>query len=222
MAEFKYEMHCHTSEVSPCARVCAREVVEAYIGAGYDGIVITDHFSPHTFMKQRSLRVSEMIDYYLRGYNEARRAAGGKISVFLGMELTFYETANDYLVYGLTEDFLRRYPNIMDMGFERFSKLAHENGLIIFQAHPFRNDMTIINPNLLDGIEVYNGNGRHDSRNDIALMWARKFGLKMISGSDYHQKEDVALGGIITKSKIKDEKMLAEVIASGETELIHK
>lgn len=36
------------------------------------------------------------------------------------------------------------------------------------QAHPFRNGLKIVDPKHLDGIETYNGNPRHDSRNEIA------------------------------------------------------
>lgn len=222
MPEFKYEMHCHTSEVSMCGRMRAREVVKAYTDAGYDGIVITDHFSPYTFRNQPSLKMSEMADYFLRGYYAAKEAAEGKIDILLGMELTFYENANDYLVYGLTEQFIRKNTNIMDMGIERFSELAHKNDMAVFQAHPFRNHMTVTNPELLDGVEAYNGNMRHDSRNDIALMWAEKFNLKMSSGSDCHQPEDVARGGIITETRLADEKALADVLMSGKVKLIRK
>lgn len=35
--------------------------------------------------------------------------------------------------------------------------------MLFYQAHPFRNSMKITNPELLDGIEVYNGHPGHDS-----------------------------------------------------------
>ena len=45
------------------------------------------------------------------------------------------------------------------------------------QAHPFRTGLTREDPALLDGVEVFNGNARHDSHNDDALRFARENGL---------------------------------------------
>lgn len=216
MGRFLYETHCHTSEVSICGKVAAKDVVENYIGAGYSGIVITDHFNRHTFHS----RPEDMAEYYMAGYRAAKAAAGNRLTVILGMELTFYENDNDYLVYGMTEDFIRQYPNMMELGLERFCALAHENGMVIFQAHPFRNRMTVMPPGLLDGVEVYNGNPRHDSRNDIARMWAEKYEKKMSSGSDYHQSEDLARGGIAVKEPLFDAADIVRVLMNGEAELI--
>lgn len=216
MGRFLYETHCHTSEVSICGKVAAKDVVENYIKAGYSGIVITDHFNRHTFHS----RPKDMAEYYLAGYRAAKATAGNRLTVILGMELTFYENDNDYLVYGMTEDFIRQYPNMMELGLERFCALAHENGMVIFQAHPFRNRMTVMPPGLLDGVEVYNGNPRHDSRNDIARMWAEKYEKKMSSGSDYHQSEDLARGGIAVKEPLFDAADIVRVLMNGEAELI--
>ena len=218
MGRFLYELHCHTSEVSVCGRVAAKDVVENYIKAGYSGIVITDHFNRCTFQNQPE----DMAEHYLAGYRAAKAAAGDRLTVILGMELTFFENANDYLVYGMTEEFVKKHLNIREMGLERFSALAHENGMVIFQAHPFRNQMTVMDPALLDGVEVHNGNPRHDSRNDIARMWAEKFEKKMSSGSYYHQVEDIARGGIVTQEPIYDAAALAGVLMSGKAKLIEE
>lgn len=218
--KYKYEMHCHTDEVSTCSKVRAAELVEAYIEKGYSGIVITDHFSPHTFAAKKGLRTKDMIDYYLTGYRAAVEAAKGRINIILGMELAFYTNYNDYLVYGIDEDFLRKNPNIMDMGITNFVKLAKKKNLLVFQAHPFRNEMTMVRPDLLDGYEVYNGNMRHDSRNDIAKMWAEKFEKKIISGSDFHEWEDLARGGVEFSSPVTSSEELVKRLSAGDYKLI--
>lgn len=46
--KYKYELHCHTDEVSLCGKVPAGEIAEMYRQAGYSGIVITDHYLPMT------------------------------------------------------------------------------------------------------------------------------------------------------------------------------
>lgn len=40
----RIEMHVHTSEGSPCARVEAKNIVKAYSEAGYDAVIITNHY----------------------------------------------------------------------------------------------------------------------------------------------------------------------------------
>lgn len=222
MDGFLYETHCHTREVSRCSKISAKDIVKAYIKAGYDGVVITDHFAIETFLAKKNIRTSEIADYYLKGYKAALKAARGRINVILGMEITFYENKNDYLVYGVTEDFINEYPNIMDMGIEKFSELAHKNGMVIFQAHPFREHMSITNPDLLDGYEVYNGNRKHYSNNSIASAWAKNFSKKALSGSDCHKKEDFCRGGIIIEQKAANSVEFADAIMNGKVEIIER
>ena len=96
------------------------------------------------------------------------------------------------------------------MNIKSFYELAHKNGFLVFQAHPFRIGMKVTNPQFLDGIEIFNGNPRHNSSNDIAEAWAKKYDLMVSSGSDYHEFEDLASGGIYFNKEITDEKMLVE------------
>ena len=42
---YKAEMHAHTSDTSPCARVSAADMVRAMAQARYDIVVVTDHFN---------------------------------------------------------------------------------------------------------------------------------------------------------------------------------
>ena len=44
----KLEMHAHDCEVSQCAVITAKDLVDGYKDAGYDGIVITNHFDQMT------------------------------------------------------------------------------------------------------------------------------------------------------------------------------
>lgn len=222
--KYKTELHAHTAETSNCGKASAEELVEAYIKNGYSTVVITDHLSTHTYFKYNYRRLSwdEKIDIFLRGYKEALKAANGRLNIILGMELRFdTETEeNDYLVYGVTEKILRKNKNLLDMNIKSFSKLAHKKGLLVFQAHPFRNGMKVTNPEYLDGVEIHNGNPRHNSRNEIAEHWAKLNGLKTSSGSDYHQEGDEAHGGIITETEIKTEEELLNILNSGNYEVI--
>lgn len=224
MNEFLMDMHCHTKQVSCCAHATAEDLVRVYAEAGYSGVVITDHLNRDNYMKyMRPLKWKDAVDFYLSGYEAAKQAAGDKLTVLLGMELSFFDHWNfwnDYLVYGITKEILLECEGVMDWGIRKFSQFAHERGLLIYQAHPFRNSMRITNPELLDGIEVFNGNPHHDSRNDIAELWAEKFGLKRVGGSDFHELEYAAIGGIRTDKKICSNEMLLETLIKGDFTLV--
>lgn len=223
MKKYLYEMHLHTRETSNCAEVPAEIAVEEYIKAGYDGIVVTDHLSPSTYMKygRELLPWHKKVDFFLRGYRKMKNAAAGRINILLGMELRFRhsEGDNDYLVYGITKEFLLSHPELLSLNIRQFYKLAQENGLIVFQAHPFRVGMKVTNPNYLDGVEIFNGNPRHNSSNDIAEAWAKKYDLLVTSGSDYHEIDDLGSGGIWFNKEIKDNNILIEELLKRDYEL---
>lgn len=224
--DFLTEMHFHTAETSNCGKMAAGDSVQQYIKLGYKTIVVTDHLSTHTYFKYdyAALSWQEKMDIFLAGYYAARQAASNKINILLGMELRFDSEAdpNDYLIYGVSEPFLRQNPNILDMNIRTFSKLAHKKGLLIFQAHPFRFGMLVSNPKHLDGIEACNCNPRHNSNNDIAVQWAKKYNLQAIAGSDHHEPGDEGRAGLIFNREITSNEILTHEIQSQNYKLFQK
>ncbi|HHV59362.1 MAG TPA: transposase [Clostridiaceae bacterium] len=200
---YKYDTHVHTDETSRCGKVKARDVVRLYKEAGYNGVVITDHYFSGFFDNSPGITWEDKIDDYLKGYRIALDE-GNKLglTVMFGIEIKFDCEPNDYLVYGMDEEFLKENKELYKLDLAKFVELKKLKDFLIYQAHPFRKSMLRAEPNLLDGIEVYNGNPRHESNNDIAYRHALSNGLKMISGSDFHQVVDLARGGIITNKKI--------------------
>ena len=218
--QYKYELHCHTKETSLCGQVPAAEIVKMYKEAGYNGIVITDHYSPMTFKPSRVWRPQTDIDFYLSGYKEALKYADENFTVLLGMEIRYYATANDYLVYGVTEDFLRNNGNLMKLYPKKFYKLAKANNMLVVQAHPFRKLMIRTNPEYLDGTEVHNGKADMES-NLQAAKWAEENKMAIrVSGSDFHRPKNLAVGGIITNEPIKTNDDLLRILRSGAFEMI--
>lgn len=220
--EYLYEMHAHTVEVSTCAVATAEEMIKYYDGKGYTGIVSTNHMNSSTFRRAGLANVSwdEKIDHFLKGYEILKAAAGEKYKVILGMEINFYMHPNDYLVYGITEEFLRSHGDLMAMGPENFSELAHEHGLLMIQAHPFRRDMIVEDWKILDGYEVFNGNPRHYSSNEIAMEWAKYHNKSIVtSGSDFHEEEDAGNGGIYFNKIIENNYELLEELRKGDYRL---
>ena len=219
--KYKYELHCHTGDVSVCGHVPAAALVARYRAAGYSGVVITDHYSPMTFTGLSHIRPQDYPERYLAGYRAAKQAAGPDFTVLLGMELRFYATWRDYLVYGVDEAFLTQNGNLMAKYIRRFSALAKESGLIVVQAHPFRPPITRCAPRFLDGAEVYNAKDRHTDRNARALQWAEQEGLAVLtSGSDFHRQEDALFGGIETEEPIFTNEDLKRILLSGDYKLL--
>ncbi len=214
---FKTELHLHTSPVSRCAHVDAASAIGQYIEWGYDTVVVTNHMSPALFSKELTCDHDDwhaVVDYYLSDYRIAKKTAGDKMNVLLGMELRVRENANDYLVYGIDEQFVYDMGNPLDIKLKNIVPMIHEAGGIILQAHPFRDKMTVTNPKLIDGIEVVNFTAGHDSRNDIACMWAKKFDMLGICGQDYHNRDYIIGAGILTDTLITNEKQLRDILVS--------
>ena len=214
-------MHAHTLETSPCGRVNAKEMVYSYKKAGYDGIVITDHFNDYVLEAFEGDKKSR-VDHYLMGYEKALSAGKSLgITVFFGIETNLKGGAEDYLIYGPEPDFLYEYPLLYLMTPEEVSKLSKERGYLFVQAHPFRSYCRPQTAEILSGIEVFNGNPRHGSNNHLAEKFAMQHPeLILTSGSDFHQPEDLGRGGMIFNEIVKDNRMLVEALKDRAYQLI--
>ena len=212
--KFKTELHAHSREVSPCADFTVQEVTERYLSDGYTSLVLTNHYTSG-ILESAGETWEERITYYLAPYRQMKEYAKGRLNILLGCELRFTENNNDYLILGVTEEFLIEHPELYRMNLKSFSALARENGLLVVQAHPFRNGMTVMPPAYLDGVEVFNGHMGHDSRNPIADAWAKKFGLLETAGTDFHHPHQNGVAGILTDEPIETWEQLLAVLKSG-------
>jgi len=213
---YKLELHCHTSPVSGCSNLRGAEIVRLYAEAGYSAINIADHFTSGFFREQ------DFTDYFY-GYHAAVKEGEKRgLKVYLGAEFRFNGSNNDYLLFGVDEDFLFKAKEMFDSTHEQFYGFCKENGVLIYQAHPFRDGMTRTEPAFLDGIEGYNMHPHHHSRNELALQFAEENSLPIVSGSDAHEKHMVGRGGILSDSIPDDGKALRDLILSGNFELYHE
>lgn len=220
----KIELHVHTSECDLVAAESGANIVRMYKDIGYDGLVITDHYFSlfYEWFKDELAFADhkKIIDRWLKGYYSAKNEAE-KIgfTVLSGAEVRFDGTINDYLVYGLdAEDFyslplLNRLKNVDEL----ISVLPKK--AVVVQAHPFRNEMTVKDPSNLFGIEIHNG-CTDEFRNNLAKVYAEYYGKRMTSGSDFHSKNALAKGGIITSSNVRNASDLVSVLRAGNYELI--
>jgi len=214
---YKIETHLHTTHISQCGCLEAREIAERYKEAGYSALIVTDHYNRTTFdyIGVDPAGGGDKIGAFLEGYRRVREE-GAKLGlrVFKGAELRFDESENDYLFYGWRDDLLAEPDRIFRMGIAAFAPVARAQGGLIIQAHPYRRGCTPAIACYLDGVEIYNANPRHDSRNDRAREYADEYGLIATAGSDCHRIEDIALAGIAVEHLPSDSMQMARVLRS--------
>ena len=218
---YKIETHLHLSEVSRCAHIRSDAMIRAYLNAGYHTVIVTDHLSPDTLERLGDIPWEDKTTIFLSGYYRAReegRRLG--VNVLMGAEVEFVGDPNHYLAYGISRKFLDAYPNLHKMNIQKFSEIARKNGILLIQAHPFRNNVCYPTPGYVDGIEVYNGNPRHNDFNQEAEKIALEHKLYMTSGSDAHQTEDIGVAGMISECEIKTMEAFIELIKSRKGSLI--
>lgn len=215
---YKYETHMHTSPVSVCAKAGVRESLEFYKSLGYDGVFITNHFLDGNVNLDHSLPYKEKIEIYFSDYeNGVKIGAEIGIKVFFGVEMSYKGT--DFLVYGLDKEWFLSHPQIMDMKKSKELAYLRENGALVIQAHPFREDSYIdhvrLYPSCVDGLEVLNAN-RRDRENKMAMLYADEYGFCKIAGSDNHLGgKQVKLAGISTETPISDERDFISRVKDG-------
>lgn len=233
---YKLELHCHSQEVSACSTCPAPQLIDLYRAAGYSGIVSTNHINRGTYKDREDWPWEKKAAHFIAGYEALKRAAGSDFDVLLGCEINLTPVPsltaeqreqgwqmyvpNDYLVYGVTEDWLLRTGDMRYMTMEELSQSAREAGFLIVHAHPFRCGTHVMDPALYDGYEVYNGNRNHNSHNELANVWADMNGKIKTSGSDFHKPKDEISGGILTRERIRDNETLLRVLRGGDYALL--
>ena len=205
---YRYETHLHTLPVSKCARQSVRQNLEFYASLGYDGIFITNHFLDGNINIDKNLPYEEQLEFYFSDYYEALKLSEEiGIKVFLGVEISYRGT--DFLIYGLDKEWFLAHPEIMDMKKSEELAFLIENGALVIQAHPYREDRHInhirLFPRCVHGVEVINAS-RPDFENAMADAYANAYQLLKIAGSDNHAGNNVKrLAGIETSSPLLNE-----------------
>lgn len=218
---YKIETHLHTSEVSPCSRTRAIEMIRMYKDAGYSTVFVSDHFQENTIDTLGDIPWTEKTAIFFAGYYKAK-CEGDKlgITVLPAAEFKFADACNHYLAYGITKEFLDAYPNIHNLTIAEFSQIAKSHNLFVIQAHPYRDGKCYPTPDFIDGIEVYNSNPRHEDLSEKSEKLARELNLLVTAGSDAHRTEDVALSGIISEYEIKTTEDFVKLIKSRKAVII--
>lgn len=225
-----YETHLHTKESSACAKSSGADMARACKRAGYTGIFVTDHNWHGNTAVDRSLPWEELVRQFAKGYEEARRV-GEQIGldVFFGWEAGYNGT--EFLIYGLSGDWLLAHPEIRDASVAEQFALVHAGGGLVIHAHPFREEYYIpevrLFPELVDGVEGINAthsshlSTSHNKRefDDKAVAYAEQYGFPMTAGSDIHTTKLLG-GGMAFRRRLKDGKDFVAAIRNGEDYLL--
>lgn len=218
---FKTETHLHTKETSPCGHLFAGEMMQLYKDAGYSTVFVSDHFQRSVLDGMGDVPWNEKVDRFLKGY-EVAKAAGESLglTVLMSAELRLDVCGNHYLLYGIDRQFLYDFNGRFDMTIEEFMPIAREKGILVIQAHPYRDAKNTPRPDMVDGFEVINSNPRHNNFDDEMKAMAKEHGLYMTAGSDAHRYEDVAGAGMGSSYKIETAEDYIRFVRSGEGRLI--
>ena len=135
---YRYETHCHSNRCSRCAHSTPAELVKAYQGKGFSGLVLTDHFIHGNNCVDESLPWDKRMQCYYDAYLEAKEAAQDlDFDVLFGIEHA-YGGGLEVLCYGIDLNFLLSNPDIPQLDIREFAARVHEYGGILIHAHPYR------------------------------------------------------------------------------------
>ena len=221
MNGYLYDPHTHTAETSKCGHLFAADVVDRYVRNGFSGLVVTDHLHPEYLSRIDTQHNWDMVmDHYLSGYHASKKRGDEVgLDVILGAEFRFPENDNDYLVYGIDEQWLRSNPYACCMSAQEFYDKFH-NEVLIIHAHPFRAGSAPVQETAIHGAEIINDNPRHENNNDKALAMCRRHPEYFrLAGSDTHRDGDEARAGVILPQRVKDSRAYKHMIETMQFQL---
>lgn len=193
----KFDMHCHTKEGSPDAKVPIAEYIRLLKEAGFDGMLITDHDS---------------YDGY-RYYKKNMSDMPGDFVVLKGVE---YDTFNaGHIIVVMPQGVNLKILEHKGLKVEKLIKIVHRYGGILGPAHPcgepflsifstgkYKIDHSIAKR--FDFIEGYNP-CEDEAASLKAQKIAEKYSLPVTGGSDSHKSDCIGLAYTTFAEDIKTE-----------------
>lgn len=232
---FYVQLHLHTAETSACGESGGADMARACKEAGYDMIVVTDHFfnanigignfkhKPDIAMPD--LTWAEKVDYLFGGYRAAK-AEGDRIGLTVLKGWETFTQGPEYLTYGLGEEFLLANPDIAEIPSLEYLNRVHAAGGYVIHAHPYRRAWYIpdFEPDCehVDGFETYNAGNRDPSCNERAFTTAREHNLIAVAGSDAHAVNEVRGGAMRFRRRLETMDDLISAIRNGEGEIVEQ
>lgn len=223
---YLYETHLHTCQSSACAHNTGYEMAKAAHEMGYSGIIVTDHNWGGNTCVDRKLPWEQFVEAFAKGYLDAKAYGDAHdFDVFFGYEAGFRGT--EFLIYGITPDWMIEHPEIRTASIEEQYKLIHNAGGMVIHAHPFREEPYIpeirLLPEYVDGVEGINAThsnkkslGHNEPAYDSrAISYANTHHLPLSAGSDIHTT-NLFGGGVAFKRRLTSIQDFCNAIKSGE------
>ncbi len=216
---YKTEAHIHTLPSSSCAKHTPREMVRLHKDAGYDTVILSDHFAAHHFRKLGDeLSFADKVELMWQSYLEAKDE-GEKLGVTVLFSVELSLGGNHYLLYPVTVEFLRLREDVFEMSLEDFHAHAKQHGITLIQAHPYRDGKNQPQPRYADGFEVINTNPRHENFTAQTIAFAEAEQKPMTCGSDAHRVEDVGGCAILSEERITSIEQYLALLMAGKLTL---
>ena len=225
---YKYQLHIHTAPCSRCGMLTPEELCKALSEYGFKGGVITNHFYHGNTGIDRSENTSW--EQFVSAFEEdwlacKKEAEKYELDIIFCIEESLKQGI-EILCYGVTPKVLYDNPQLINEDAEEWVRVMRENGVVVIQAHPFREASYIPDPGplpieLIDGVEVFNNGNSDPIMNQRALEFAEANPhLLRTSSADAHWYEAVQFGGIVTEHRIQNEEDLAMVLRSREYQIL--
>lgn len=225
MNKFKYQIHCHTYPCSHCGKTNPQELVDVLLTEGYAGACITNHFYNGNSGIDRDLSWEEFVAAYENDWLECKKLGEPKgLDIFFGIEAGI-GGGREVLCYGVTPKMLYEHPELKEKDYKLYYETLSPLGVLIIQAHPFRERDYITNVGVLphefiDGIEVFNFGNKPEANTRAEEYAADNSGLILTSGADAHKPSEYGRAGIATEERLYTSEKLVEVLKSGNYEIL--
>lgn len=202
----------HTCQSSACAENTGSQMAIACKEAGYQGIIVTDHFWGGNTAIDRKLPWRDWAEQFCQGFFDAEKQ--GKqidLDVFFGWESGYNGT--EFLIYGLSPAWLIEHEEIRDATIQEQFEIVHKYDGLVVHAHPYREEPYIkeirLFPEYVDAVETINAthsNHLSTSHNNpqynvLALEYAEKYKFPQTAGSDIHSTR-LFMGGMYFQERL--------------------
>ncbi len=191
----KIDPHVHSSKISTCSHVTVEEIIDEKQKRGYDGAVLTNHCQSWYYPPaEHKYYIERVIEEFQRGKAYADKK---NFRLFLGLEVTLENPRYaDWLLYGVSEEFLRATPCLYQLTQRELFALCEEWGVVLIQAHPFRARQMPGEPEFMHGVEINCSHSDLENTKSVQAF-AALHDLLVTCGTDYHFPQNTYFGGIL-------------------------
>ena len=214
----KIDPHVHSSGVSTCSHISCEQIVDKKMRLGYNGAVLANHCQPWYYPEEEHKNfVERVIEEYRRGKAYADEKG---FLLYLGLEVSLSEPHYaDWLLYGVTEEFLRASPCLYTLTQRELFELCERWGIVLVQAHPYR--QTPANPLYMHGVEI-NCSVGDLGKEPLVEAFAKENNLLITCGTDDHHITNEYVGGMYIPKTCSAATDIASYLRLGKTKIFQQ